>query len=88
MKYSINSSDRIAWAFRRATARAPKKDELELLVNGYKRRLAMFKAEPDSAKKLLGQGESLVDPNLNQIELASLVTVANVILNLDELINK
>ena len=88
MKYSINSSDRIAWAFRRATARAPKKDELELLVNGYKRRLAMFKAEPDSARKLLGQGESLVDPNLNQLELASLVTVANVILNLDELINK
>lgn len=88
MNHSANSSDRIAWAFRSATARVPEKYELELLVNGYERRLAMFNAKPDSAKKLLGQGESLVDPNLNQVELAALVTVASVILNLDELINK
>jgi len=67
---------------------APEKDELEILVNGYERRLAMFNANPDSAKKLLGKGESFVNPAFNKVELAALVTVANVILNLDELINK
>ena len=51
-------------------------------------RIAKGLCDPSSAKKLLGQGESLVDPNLNQVELAAIVTVASVILNLDELINK
>ena len=88
MNYSTDSRGRIEWAFRSATSRAPEKDELEILVNGYERRLAMFNANPDSAKKLLGQGESFVNPAFNKVELAALVTVANVILNLDELINK
>ena len=88
MNYSTDSRDRIEWAFRSATSRAPEKDELEILVNGYERRLAMFNANPDSAKKLLRQGESFINPAFNKVELAALVTVANVILNLDELINK
>ena len=49
MNYSTDSRDRIEWAFRSATSRAPEKDELEILVNGYERRLAMFNADPDSA---------------------------------------
>ena len=88
MNYSTDSRDRIEWAFRSATSRGPEKDELEILVNGYERRLAMFNANPDSAKKLLRQGESFINPAFNKVELAALVTLANVILNLDELINK
>ena len=48
----------------------------------------MFNANPDRAKKLLRQGESFINPAFNKVELAALVTLANVILNLDELINK
>ena len=88
MNYSTDSRDRIEWAFRSATSRSPEKDELEILVNGYERRLEMFNANPDRAKKLLRQGESFINPAFNKVELAALVTLANVILNLGELINK
>ena len=50
--------------------------------------LAHFKADPESAKKLLAVGESPCDPALNEIELAAWTTVASTILNLDETITK
>jgi len=80
--------ERIAWAFRAATARQPEPAELVLLTAGYERRLARFRAQPKEAEQLLDQGESTLTEALGQAELAAMVTVANVLLNLDELINK
>lgn len=80
--------ERIAWAFRAATARQPEPAELVLLTAGYERRLTRFRAQPKEAEQLLGQGESTLTEALGQAELAAMVTVANVLLNLDELINK
>jgi len=88
MANGITAEERIAWAFRAATAREPKRGELELLKGGYERRLALFLDQPKAAEQLLGQGESPFDGLLGQTEVAALTTVANVILNLDELINK
>ncbi|MDP6891614.1 MAG: PSD1 and planctomycete cytochrome C domain-containing protein [Verrucomicrobiota bacterium] len=78
----------IAWAFRAATARQPEPAELALLTAGYERRLARFRAQPKEAEQLLDQGESPSGGAFGQAELAAMVTVANVLLNLDELINK
>ena len=80
--------ERITWAFHAATSRQPKRGELELLTDGYERRLARFHEQPKAAEQLLGEGESPLDESLCQAEVAALTTVANVILNLDELINK
>ena len=88
MANGTTAEERIAWAFRAATAREPKRGELELLKGGYERRLALFLDQPKAAEQLLGQGESPFDGLLGQTEVAALTTVANVILNLDELINK
>jgi hypothetical protein len=80
--------ERIAWGFRGATMRVPTREELSVLVSGYERRLARFRDDPKSAEALLGHGEANVAGSLDELQLAALTTVANVILNLDELINK
>ena len=79
---------RISWGFRCATQRAPDEEELRILLAGYKRRLGRFKREPESARKLLERGEAKVSDGLDRAELAAMMTVAGVLLNLDEVINK
>ena len=83
-----DAGQRIAWGFRCATQRAPDEEELRILLAGYKRRLGRFKREPESARKLLERGEAKVSDGLDRAELAAMMTVAGVLLNLDEVINK
>ena len=78
----------IAWAFRLATQRAPGREELGILVKGYSRRLLRYRAEPKSAAALLSRGETKVSGDYDPAELAAMTTVASVLLNLDEVINK
>jgi hypothetical protein len=75
---------RIAWAFRRATARAATPEEVAILSAGLNKRLARFKAGPAAAKQLITQGASVPDPKLDVVELAAYTTTANILLNLDE----
>ena len=80
--------ERIAWGFRCATSRVAEKEELEILVKGYERRVEHYRRDGKAAEDLLGQGESKVADYLPKPEMAALTTVANVILNLDEVINR
>jgi hypothetical protein len=82
------ADERIAFAFKLATARPPDPSELKVLRETFDRRLAGFKAAPVKAKKLLAIGESSCDPKLDQPELAAYTTVASMVLNLDEVITK
>ena len=81
-------AERIAYAFKLATARPPANDELKVLCETYDRRLARFKTNGDAAAKLLATGESPRDPKLDVAELAAYTTVASMVLNLDETITK
>ena len=81
-------TERIAWGFRCATARVADGEELGILVEGYERRVERYRRDRKAAEDLLGQGESKVPGYLPKPEMAALTTVANVILNLDEVINK
>ena len=63
-------------------------EELGILVRGYERRLEHYQKNGKAAEDLLGQGESKVAGYLPKPEVAALTTVANVILNLDEVINR
>ena len=88
MRHGSTAGERIAWGFRCATLRTAQPAELELLLGGYQRRLAVYRKDPDRAAALLQQGESPVSDEYNREELAAMTTVANVLLNLDEIINK
>jgi hypothetical protein len=82
------AAERIAWAFRRATARRPAADELAVLGAGLEKRLALFRADPAKAKALIATGTSKPDAKLDPAELAAYTTTANVILNLDEVVTR
>jgi mono/diheme cytochrome c family protein len=80
--------DRIAYLFRLATARNPdRKEQAELLAN-YRDNLTVYGGDTQAAKELISVGESTPDARLNPSELAAWTMVANLILNLDEVINK
>ena len=81
-------SERIAWGFQVVTQRLPQQEELEVLRRGYERRLAKYRQQPNAAKALISQGEMPAPEGLSIGELAAMTTVANVILNLDEAINR
>ena len=90
----VATEQRIIRGFRLTTARKPTKDERDLLFRLFRSRLDRFKADPESAFKLiestrggLAAGISPIDSTA-AAELAAWFHVANVLLNLDETITK
>ena len=79
---------RIAWAFRRATCREPRADELKVLAAGLTKRTARFQQSPEEAAKILAVGETKADAKFNPVELAAYTGTANVLLNLDEVVTR
>ncbi|HEY2839547.1 MAG TPA: PSD1 and planctomycete cytochrome C domain-containing protein [Pirellulales bacterium] len=80
--------ERIALAFRLATARRPNERETAVLRRAYEQQLAAYRANPAAAEKLLAVGESPRNEKLDAADLAAWATVANMILNLDETVSK
>ena len=88
MQLDGDLEDKIYWGFRVVTSRSPEDFEVKVLVDGYRRRLSHFESDHSQADALLKVGESDVLSSLSSVELAAMTTVANVLLNLDEAINK
>lgn len=88
LKSGSTPDEQIVWAFRRATQRSPTEKEKVILMRGYERRLKVFRASIDSATELVKQGEAPTSEEFDKAELAAMTTVASVLLNLDEVINK
>ncbi len=88
MQLDGDLEDKIYWGFRSVTSRSPEDFEVKVLVDGYRRRLSHFESDHSQADALLKVGESDVLSSLSSVELAAMTTVANVLLNLDEAINK
>ncbi len=80
--------ERIAFMFEIATAREPKPSEAALLLETLQAHTEEFKADPEAAKALITVGESKPDENLDAVEVATWTMIANLILNLDEVLNK
>ena len=80
--------ERIAFMFEIATAREPRASETALLVETLQAHAEEFKADPEAAKKLIVVGESKPDETLDAVEVATWTMIANLILNLDEVLNK
>jgi hypothetical protein len=79
---------RLAYLFRLATARRPDATEAAELTAVYKDHFAEYSRDVEAAKRLIAVGESKPDGTLNPVELAAWTMVANLVLNLDEVLNK
>lgn len=82
------AADRLAVGYRLATARRPDAATLQLLVQGYERRLTTFRAAPDSARAYISHGASRPDPALDPAELAAYTVSASILLNLDRVVTR
>jgi hypothetical protein len=88
MREAKAPEERIAFAFRLATARQPTKTELAVLRGIYEDELQTYRGNRQAALRLLAVGESARDERLAIEELAAWTVVASTILNLDETITR
>jgi hypothetical protein len=79
---------RLAAAFRAATGRLPLPEELAILLDGLADQTARFREAPRAAAALIRAGESTPDTRLDPAELAAYTATAQLILNLDETLNR
>jgi hypothetical protein len=75
---------RLAHAFRMALARPPEPQEAERVRALLDRFLTQYRADAESAKAVIANGESKPNANLDPAELAAWTQVGNLLLNLDE----
>jgi hypothetical protein len=75
--------EKLTDAFRRVATRRPTDRELGLLAESYREQLALFRKDPEGARKFLKTGSRPPAPGLDPVELAAAATVAGALLNLD-----
>jgi hypothetical protein len=75
-------------AFRQVACRAANESDLTILRRALDKQMAIYRADPKSAKALLGVGASPRDESLPVVEHAALTTVCLGILNLDEALTR
>lgn len=83
-----NDADRAAWMFRVCTGREPSEWEREALSKAIGEHLAHYRADVEAAGKLIAVGESPHDEKLDPSETAAYTMLANLLLNLDEVLTK
>ncbi len=88
MAQEQSSAARLALMFQLASGRAPDDQDREILGRSFERMLAAYKADGKAARAFLAVGASPADSSLPAAELAAYAAVANMILNLDEVITK
>ena len=79
---------RIKLAFEMALSRAPDKYETKLMSELYQANLEIYRADPESAKKLLSVGLKTYDGKFSHIQLASFTHVCRALFNLDEFVSR
>jgi len=82
------SADRLSWGFRQLTARWPTEAELVILERALRRSLARYQEDQESAAGLVGFGEMKSPAGIGLVELAAYTSVANLMINLDEVVNR
>ncbi len=80
--------DRVRFAYQLCLSRKPEMGEFAICREVFDAQHASFKATPESADKYLGIGESERDGMLDPVDHAAWTVIANMILNLDELLTR
>jgi hypothetical protein len=83
-----SAAERISFAFGVVLARTPEADELKIVEEQLNAHLTRYQNDPAAAKRAVGIGESKPRADLPQPDLAAYTLVANMILNLDETLNR
>ena len=83
-----NPGDRARWAWRLVTARYPSAEEAQILLNALQAHRERYLDDVEAATELINFGDSLPDPDIAASELAAWTLLANLLLNLDEVVNK
>lgn len=73
----------IAQLYRNLTSRKPSQQEAQIIADMYADITRRFEDEPEKAEAFLAVGESPVNQELDQIQLAALGSVANMLINHD-----
>lgn len=73
--------------FFRLTQRPPSKVDMTDLLDAYNEFLATYKSKPEEARKLINVGSTKPNDKLDPSQLAAWTMVANILYNLDEVIN-
>jgi len=79
---------RLRYGFRLATARFPSAREAAVLGQSLAAQRAHYATDAESAKKLISVGETPVPGDVPPVDLAAYTMVANLLLNLDEVLTK
>ncbi len=80
--------DRIAYAFRLATAREPNETQFTVLLEELQSFRERYRTDEEAALKVLSQGEHPRNETLDVSELAAHAVVASLILNLDQVVTR
>ncbi len=80
--------EQLVFGFRSLTGRHPKPDEVAIIAQLYEEEAARFAKSPGQAVAYLSTGAYPRDKNLDAVQLASMATVANAIMNTDEAYTK
>jgi hypothetical protein len=83
-----DAPQRIAFAYRTVLARSPEADELAVIEQQLSNHLQRYSQDAEAAGKLISHGETKPRQELAAPELAAYTLVANMILNLDETVNR
>ncbi len=82
------SREQIVFAFRTATSRNPREEEITLLLNLLEQYRNDYTTRPEQAQALVSVGEFPRDANLDAGLHAAWTLIANLLLNLDESVTK
>ena len=88
IRSSARRDERIRLAFRLATARQPREEEVALLSRRLELLQGDFANQVDDAEALLGVGASPRDPEMDVAEHAAYAVVCSILLNLDETLSR
>lgn len=81
-------AERITFAYRVVLSRPPQPAEIEIVQQAILSYLSRFEKAPEAAQRVVTVGESRPNPKLAATELAAYTLLANLILNLDETVNR
>ncbi len=83
-----NTEEGLTLAFRLTTGRRPTTRELAILKSALAHHRTEFSRNPEGAERLVSVGVSVRRRSIDTVELAAWTAVANLILNLDEVITR
>jgi hypothetical protein len=88
IEHSKNLDERVSHAFRRCLSRPPSTTELQMLIQLYNDSRTQLAERPKAANKLATRPVGELPPGFDPVDAAAMTVVANVLLNLDEMIFK